>query len=300
MSLICAWTSCWVRSTRTLRLWLTTFATRSRGTEYCRTFRYVSAVTVRGIVFDLHRTQHVPLADSPWFSLSSLRLAIDSYFAAFHSQFPLLHRPTFDPSLTSSHQLLLLVLIGQAHFTTPVTEFAHLSPFVRAKLTLFLSPDMSLDILQTLLLCSFYDEFMSSTSAQVAAQCFSATLVSIARRNSMMVRRGTSASTAAGTGLSLSSMERWKAWVSEELFARAAFALIYLDSQLSASWGQVCGRRCVQSLKLTLRSILTSNLLQAYSVRHSSPSSRHNCRVGSHDRGAVDPDARRRSPHSDE
>ncbi|ORY21046.1 fungal-specific transcription factor domain-domain-containing protein [Naematelia encephala] len=185
------------------------------------------------------------LSSHPLFTCASLQAALDAYWEVFHVQIPMLHRKTFLASATRSTKLAIMVVIGQYHFPSPVTEFAEISLFIRARLLLDVTPDMTLVTFQTLLLCHIYDEFMSSSSAQFSAQCFCPTLVSVARRRSLLVRQGArqGETTRGREDQAMSLEQEWLAWVEEELAVRAAYTMWYIDSQLTAYWGQVCGRR---------------------------------------------------------
>ncbi|KAK4687884.1 hypothetical protein P7C73_g2226, partial [Tremellales sp. Uapishka_1] len=194
----------------------------------------------------LGSTIEIPnLVSSPAFTCTALQTALDTYWQAFHSQLPMLHRKTFLPSSTRSTKLAIMILIGQYHLPAPVTQFAEMSALIRASLMKEVTPDTTLITFQTLLLCDIYDEYMSSSSAQFMAQCFCPTLVSVARRRSLLVRQGPP------PGVFLrdenpqgEALEReWLAWIDEELAVRAAYTMWYIDSQLTAYWGQVCGRR---------------------------------------------------------
>lgn len=171
----------------------------------------------------------------------------------------------------------MIVLIGSHYLNEQVDDVAKLSQLVRASITAELSPTLGLVKFQALLLCHFFDDFMSSSDAQFAAHCFSSVLMSIVRRKILKVKHedsseGRQTPTELSTQQDLEDPDKaWRQWILEESTARALYALLFVDSQLSSFWGSHCSRRwgssttfsrlCQIDACLILRHSATSNAL---------------------------------------
>lgn len=188
------------------------------------------------------------LATHPYMSGEHLSQALSLYWEEFHPQAPILHRPTFDANTADIHQLAIMCLIGLYHFKPANNDLSAISMHTRAQLTLRLTPTTNLTDYQTLILCHYYDEFMSTVEAQFNAQSYMPTLMVITRRKVLTAQRGKEGEALAMASGPLDQHDRpleqlWRDWIIDEAKARAFYAILFLDSQVSSFWGMQCSRR---------------------------------------------------------
>lgn len=202
------------------------------------------------------------------FSLVMLQQYIQLYWAHFHPQLPILHRPTFSAEKTPNLQLLCIIVIGAACMDwkeDPVQAkaAADLAKLIARNIrwTLFsdedFRPPAKLWVFQALLLLETYEKMYSDRKLHERAHIHHATTLTLMRRGSSLTGRsgafdspqsgrdaksvsdGSSVTFSGqpGAGTSNTSDEHWNRWIIQEATKRVAFAAFVLDATHATMFG---------------------------------------------------------------
>lgn len=186
---------------------------------------------------DLGQDQHV-------LSLRMIQTYIGSYWYHFHTQFPILHQPTFSADRTPNLLLLAIIAIGAAtldkiHGQAATETAAELASFIAWHLRweIFMDADFRpparLWVFQALLLLEVYEKLLSTRALHERAHIHHDTTLTLMRRGSSLIGR---AADSPGDGHSVAD-ESWSQWIKAEATRRVAFAAFVLDSTHATMFG---------------------------------------------------------------
>lgn len=197
--------------------------------------------------------------DNHVLSLRMMQTYIGSYWYHFHSQLPILHKPTFTADKTPNLLLLAVMAIGAStldsgydHETTETA--AELANFIAWHLRweIFMDADFrppaKLWIFQALLLLEVHEKMYATRALHERAHIHHDTTLTLMRRGSSLIGRSAYDSPASmrddqrsATGsTSISDFaveESWTNWIKAEATRRVAFAAFVLDSTHAAMFG---------------------------------------------------------------
>ena len=200
------------------------------------------------------------------FSLSKMQSYIASYWAHFHQQMPILHRPTFSADGCPELLLIAMIAIGAAclekkHGHAVTTACAELSNFLAWHLRWQLfqdtnfRPPAKLWVFQALLLLEIFEKMYSSRPLHERAHIHHATTLTLMRRGSSLIgrsaldsppsikdgARGSTSSASSTGGASAAATntadEWWTHWITNEATRRVAFAAFVMDSTHATMFG---------------------------------------------------------------
>ncbi|PYH96534.1 hypothetical protein BO71DRAFT_174137 [Aspergillus ellipticus CBS 707.79] len=194
-------------------------------------------------------------------SLRMMQTYIGSYWFHFHSQLPILHRPTFVADKAPNLLLLAVIAIGAStldkiHGAEVTEAAAELANFIAWHLRweLFMDADFrppaKLWVFQALLLLEVYEKMYSTRALHERAHIHHDTTLTLMRRGSSLIgrsaldspaslrddrqARSTSGSTMAPD---FAAEESWTHWIKAEATRRVAFAAFVLDSTHATMFG---------------------------------------------------------------
>lgn len=195
-------------------------------------------------------------------SLTMMQTYISSYWAHFHAQVPILHRPTFNATTCPPLLLLALMALGasclEKSYGLELTEAgSQLSKFIAWHLRweIFMNADFrppaKLWVFQALLLLEIFEKLYSTRPLHERAHIHHATTLTLMRRGSSLIGRSSldsppvkdsKASSASGsTAVNHSGIntpdEWWNRWITNEATRRAAFAAFVMDSIHATMFG---------------------------------------------------------------
>ncbi|KAJ5610006.1 hypothetical protein N7510_006725 [Penicillium lagena] len=194
---------------------------------------------------DLNSDRHV-------LSLRMMQTYIRSYWYHFHTQFPILHQPTFAADRTPNLLLLAIMAIGAAtldkiHGQAATETAAELASFIAWHLRweIFMDADFKpparLWIFQALLLLEVYEKLLSTRALHERAHIHHDTTLTLMRRGSSLI--GRSAFDSPGSSVREDRIEdsvadeSWSQWIKAEATRRVAFAAFVLDSTHATMFG---------------------------------------------------------------
>lgn len=160
-------------------------------------------------------------------SLPQLQGYINKYWDYFHPQYPLMHRPSFDPNNCPLGLLWTLILIGAAYdhsnaFSNRICE--HL------RFAVFQSPDFNppaaLWVIQALLIIEIYEKTISTRKYHERAHIHHAATIQLIRRGSNLFDDTES-----------NEPDPWHKWIHAEARKRAALMAFILDVFDAALFG---------------------------------------------------------------
>ena len=200
--------------------------------------------------------------DNHVLSLIMMKTYIGSYWCHFHSQMPILHKPTFIADEAPNLLLIAVVAIGascldKTEHSPKITEKgADLSNFLAYHLRLEIEkeadfrPPAQLWVFQSLLLLEIYEKMYSTRILHERAQIFHGLTPSLMRRGTSLIGRSMLDSpprmdhnkrdysaNGAQNGAVDPVEQYWKHWITSEATLRVAFAAFILDSVHATMFG---------------------------------------------------------------
>ncbi|KAK9476225.1 fungal-specific transcription factor domain-containing protein [Lipomyces japonicus] len=172
-------------------------------------------------------------AKNAYFSLVSMKTYLNLYWEHFDTLYPILHRPTFDPSVTEPALLVSIVTIGMAY--SPDREISNLAIAIHRKFRniIFLmiedQPQVQLWVHQTLLLTNYFDKMLGSTVQYDMSQFFHGTNIALMHFSGYL--KGLSEPQIVKTEDSVQADKQWHEWVWYEMTKRTAFFAFICDTQ---------------------------------------------------------------------
>jgi len=201
-------------------------------------------------------------------SLPMMQTYVSLYWAHFHPQLPILHRPTFSTEKTPDVLLLCVMIIGAACMDVKHEPDAALGSMDMANLiarnlrwTIFdqedFRPPAKLWVFQALLLLETFEKMYADRRLHERAHIHHATTLTLMRRGSSLTGRsgafdspqsgrdaksGSDGSSITfsgqpGAGTGNSSDEAWNRWIMQEATKRAAFAAFVIDATHATMFG---------------------------------------------------------------
>lgn len=194
--------------------------------------------------------------DSHVLSLHMMQTYIGSYWIHFHTQLPILHRPTFNAANCPPLLLVAMMSLGasclEKSFGQDVTTIcAELANFLAWHLRweIFMDADFrppaKLWVFQALILLECFEKMYSTRPLHERAHIHHATTLTLMRRGSSLIGRSaldSPPSVKDGRNGSVASTsnaqeEWWRHWISNEATRRAAFAAFVIDSIHATMFG---------------------------------------------------------------
>jgi len=199
--------------------------------------------------------------DSHVLSLRSMQTYIGSYWYHFHSQMPVLHKPTFSADKTQNLLLIAVIAIGAScldklHGPNVTQAGAELSNFLAWHLRgeifkhVEFLPPAKLWVFQTLLLLEVYEKMYSTRVLHERAHIHHGTTLTLMRRGSSLLGRSALDSpptvkeetpgmtTNSNQGSAAQNPEQWwNHWITNEATRRVAFAAFIIDSIHATMFG---------------------------------------------------------------
>lgn len=203
--------------------------------------------------------QYIPsLQDHPDFNTPNLNRCLEKYWQVYHTQYPILHRPSFDVHQVHPLLLLSMLMMGASYShrvpdgSDPIlmcdTELA-------AKIAeplrwlIFSSTDarseFRLWVMQSLLILECYENARTSRRLYERGFVYHNVTSQMLRRNPIL---GDSKS---ATADSSSTSNLWKTWIEAESMKRVAFMSFYMDTLHAVVHGYPIGL-VVNEIKLSL------------------------------------------------
>ncbi|KAI5848861.1 fungal-specific transcription factor domain-containing protein [Tricharina praecox] len=201
-------------------------------------------------------------------SLSMMQTYISLYWAHFHPQLPILHRPTFSTEKTPDVLLLCVIIIGAAcidikHEPDMALVAMDMANLVSRNMrwTIFgeedFRPPAKLWVFQALLLLETFEKMYADRRLHERAHIHHATTLTLMRRGSSLTGRsgafdspqsgrdaksGSDGSSITfsgqpGGGTGNSSDEAWNRWIMQEATKRVAFAAFVIDATHATMFG---------------------------------------------------------------
>lgn len=203
--------------------------------------------------------------DNHLLGLYNMQSYISDYWAHFHPQLPILHRPTFSADKTPNYLLLTIIAIGASmvdykkdpQFAQAATELASMLAWnIRWQIfaDVDFRPPAKLWVFQALLLLETFEKMFSSRQLHERAHIHHATTLTLMRRGSSLTGRCAYDSPQSGRDMKTNSEtgsiifsgqpsganttdEQWNRWIVSEATRRAAFAAFVLDSTHATMFG---------------------------------------------------------------
>ncbi|KAE8354096.1 fungal-specific transcription factor domain-containing protein [Aspergillus coremiiformis] len=199
--------------------------------------------------------------DNHVLSLRMMQTYVGSYWYHFHSQLPILHRPTFFADQAPNLLLLIVIAIGASTLDKihgpELTEAAsELARFIvwHLRWELFMDADFrppaKLWVFQALLLLEVYEKMYSTRALHERAHIHHDTTLTLMRRGSSLIGRSAFDSPASlrddrqarsgscsTSAPDFSADESWTHWIKAEATRRVAFAAFVLDSTHATMFG---------------------------------------------------------------
>lgn len=165
-------------------------------------------------------------------TVPDLTEALELYWSRVAPSFPFIHRGTFDVDTAATELVTMMAVTGTVHSTSrPRRDNGQLVRTVRANLIKdHCGLEMELSTLQAYTLCHVYDTWYGDTETLFVAQCMWPVVVAHSRKVGIGVSGG-SAPEGHGTAA-------WVAWAKDEERRRAAYAILFIDTQISTFWSQ--------------------------------------------------------------
>lgn len=168
-----------------------------------------------------------------------------SYWAEFHAQFPILHKPTFCADKCPSGLLWIIIAIGAAFLKEHLLAKSIASPL---RWALFQSADFNppskLWIIQALLLLEVYEKAMGDRQMHIRAHIHHGTTLQLIRRGTILTgvtnefnRTGSFLGSDGDDYLSCDNGDPWKRWIQSEATKRAALMAFVIDAYHCSLFG---------------------------------------------------------------
>lgn len=169
---------------------------------------------------------------------------ISSYWATFHAQFPILHKPTFCADKCPSGLLWMIIAVGAALLKEPLLAKCIASPL---RWAIFQSQDFNppakLWVIQALLLMEIYEKALSDRQMHVRAHIHHGTTLQLIRRGTILTGvtnefpRSTGSMGDGDDYLAADSSDPWKRWIQSEATKRAALMAFVVDAYHNSTFG---------------------------------------------------------------
>ncbi|KAJ5174192.1 Krueppel c2h2-type zinc finger protein [Penicillium canariense] len=201
---------------------------------------------VQGRLFDALRTLPQAILTSQFFFPSNLSHFFDLYFENYHPHFPILHRPTLDPTAVPALLIAAIVTLG----STLSTDASHFETSVQIhdslRYIIFTTPDFeppaSLWCVQTLLLIQAHEKMFSTRKHHQLAHIFHGAIITLMKRGVSYVNSYEGADVVE---------QSWWQWIEVQSSNRTAFFGFIMDAQHSFMFGHTCVLS-VQDVRLPL------------------------------------------------
>lgn len=170
---------------------------------------------------------------------------LNSYWANFHVQYPILHKPTFTPDKCPSGLLWIIIAIGAALIRENTLAKLIATPL---RWAIFESeefdPPVRLWVIQSLLLLEVYEKIMGDRKTHVRAHVHHGTTLQLIRRGALLTGASTSNDGHRSDStffdgadyLSSKNGDPWKRWIQGEATKRAALLAFVIDTHHSLSF----------------------------------------------------------------
>ncbi|KAK7539806.1 fungal-specific transcription factor domain-containing protein [Phyllosticta citribraziliensis] len=193
--------------------------------------------------------------DNHVLSLKMMQTYIGSYWVHFHTQLPILHRPTFNAASCPPLLLLAMMALGasclEKSFGLDVTTTcAELANFIAWHLRweIFMDADFrppaKLWVFQALILLECFEKMYSTRPLHERAHIHHATTLTLMRRGSSLIGRSpldsppsAKDSRHGSVSATTAQEEWWDQWITNEATRRAAFAAFVIDSIHATMFG---------------------------------------------------------------
>lgn len=166
-------------------------------------------------------------------SLPELNDALGLYWSDVAPSFPFIHRGTFDVDTAPAELIAMMVVTGMVRGSGPNARADHrrLVRRIRARLVEDrFGLELELATLQAYTLCHVYDMWHGDMETLFIAQCMWPVVVAHSRKQGIGV---SGAVPPAGHGAAA-----WYAWAKDEERRRAAYCILFIDTQISSFWSQ--------------------------------------------------------------
>lgn len=167
-----------------------------------------------------------------------------AYWATFHAQFPILHKPTFRVNDCPSGLLWIMIAIGAAVLKEVTLGKCIATPL---RWAIFESADFNppakLWVIQALLLLEVYEKALSDRQLHVRAHVHHGTTLQLVRRGTLLTGvtnefpRPEQRSGDGDEYLSVDSSDPWKRWIQSEATKRAALMAFVIDAYHNSLFG---------------------------------------------------------------
>ncbi|KAK8243343.1 fungal-specific transcription factor domain-containing protein [Phyllosticta capitalensis] len=188
-------------------------------------------------------------------SLKMMQTYIGSYWVHFHTQLPILHRPTFNAASCPPLLLLAMMALGAScleksfglDVTTTCSELANFIAW-HLRWEIFMDADFrppaKLWVFQALILLECFEKMYSTRPLHERAHIHHATTLTLMRRGSSLIGRSPldsppSAKDSRNGSVSATTAQEewWDQWITNEATRRAAFAAFVIDSIHATMFG---------------------------------------------------------------
>lgn len=164
-------------------------------------------------------------------TVPDLTEAHELYWSRVAPSFPFIHRGTFDVNTAAIDLVVMMAVTGAVHWNRPRRDDGKLVRTVRANLLKdHCGLGMQLSALQAYTLCHVYDAWYGNAESLFVAQCMWPVVVTHSRKVGIGV-----AGIASPEGHDAGA---WGSWAKDEERRRAAYAILFIDTQISAFWSQ--------------------------------------------------------------
>lgn len=168
-------------------------------------------------------------------SLQDLNESISLYWSKVAPTFPFIHRGTFNTELASAELLVMMAVSGAVHRTdVPRRDDRAITRRVRSRLVEDrFGLEVELATLQAYTLCHIYDVWYGDTGTLFTAQCMWPVVVAHSRMQGIGAIGVQTPSDHQHHG-----GDAWINWAKDEERRRAAYCILYLDTQIGTFWSQ--------------------------------------------------------------
>lgn len=173
--------------------------------------------------------------DNPYFSLQAMKQYLNLYWVHFDALYPILHRPTFDPSVMEPALLIAIVTIGMAYSTDRDASSLAIVIHKKFRNIVFLmiedQPQVQLWVHQTLLLTNYFDKMLGSTVQYDMSQFFHGTNIALIHFSGYL--KGLQEPHIVDTADQIAADHQWREWVWYETTKRYEILFMCLSFE---SW----------------------------------------------------------------
>lgn len=165
------------------------------------------------------------------------------FWSSFHPQFPILHKPTFNPDKCPSGLLWSIILVGAALRKEDTLARCIAEPLRWAIFgSLDFNPPAKLWVIQALLILEMYEKTQGDRQMHVRAHIHHGTTLQLIRRGTILTGGSNDSMIPRITGdgddyLSANKGDPWKRWIQTESTKRAALMAFVIDAYHSVIFG---------------------------------------------------------------